>query len=113
MSRKAGLLVVDPWHWLDPDGYPPREPARLRRQTLRVARLIEYAGLLKPGFTRETLIECFRPGGEPKCSGMLWVTKDENDSIWAWCDECLRNVMVISNWQGTRWANGPMVPMPM
>jgi hypothetical protein len=98
--------VVDPWDWLDPDGGIPNQP-RLRRQIIRVARLIEYAGLLEPGEIQETLVECFRPGGEPKCNGLLWVTKDPDDKLWAACDKCNNDVVVINNWQGTKWANGP------
>ena len=58
------MLIVDPWHWLDKDGDLPVDNARLRRQVLRVARLIEYGGPLLPLHTRETLVE------PPWCAGM-------------------------------------------
>ncbi len=109
MSR-VGTLVVDPWHWLDPGGSFPRH-SRVRRQIIGVAKLIEYAGPLNPGERRETLVECFRPGGEPKCDGLLWVTKDHDDALWAVCDECGNDVAMVQNWQGTRWAKGLSPPM--
>ena len=51
------ILTVDATHWLKPDGSLPNEPRRLRRQALRVARIIEYGGQLERGTMRETLIE--------------------------------------------------------
>lgn len=42
------MLVVDPWHWLTEDGHFPDNNMRLRRQILRIARLIEYGGPLAP-----------------------------------------------------------------
>jgi hypothetical protein len=41
---------------------------------------------------------------------MLWVTKDEDDALWAVCDECGNDVVVIHNWQNTKWAKGPVPP---
>jgi len=107
---RVGTLVVDPWHWLDPGGSFPRH-SRVRRQIIGVAKLIEYAGPLNPGERRETLVECFRPGGEPKCDGLLWVTKDHDDALWAVCDECGNDVAMVQNWQGTRRAKGLSPPM--
>jgi hypothetical protein len=47
--------VINIQHWLDEDGDPV--PA-VRRQALRVARLIEYGGPLGVGYIRGTLVEC-------------------------------------------------------
>jgi hypothetical protein len=42
----VAMLIVDPHHWLDENGDLPVDNPRLRRQVLRVARLIEYGGPL-------------------------------------------------------------------
>ena len=107
------MLIVDPWHWLDKDGDLPVDNARLRRQVLRVARLIEYGGPLLPLHTRETLVECSkRPGGKP-CPGLLWVTKSTDDQIEATCAVCGSQEVLIHNWRGTQWADGMMAPAPL
>jgi hypothetical protein len=106
------MLTVDPWHWLDEHGNPPTNNLRIRRQVLRVARLIEYGGPLKQGESRETLIECTRrPGGKP-CLGLLWVAKTDQDNIEAFCIVCRRLEVMVHNWQDTDWADGPMEPVP-
>ena len=107
------MLIVDPWHWLDKDGDLPVDNARLRRQVLRVARLIEYGGPLLPLHTRETLVECSkRPGGKP-CPGLLWVAKTTDDQIEATCAACGSPEVIIHNWRGTQWADGMMAPAPL
>lgn len=99
------MLVVDPWHWLQPDGSLAEEP-RLRTRTIRVARLIEAGGPLPKLTAREVLVECEkRPGGRP-CRALLVVTKLEDDTILAACPECEVEDTHISNWQTTPWANG-------
>jgi hypothetical protein len=106
------MLVVDPWDWLDKNGDLPEDNPRLRRQVLRVARLIEYGGPLPPMFIRETLVECSkRPAGEP-CPGLLWVVKTKEHTIEAACAVCGGSEVVIHNWRGTQWADGMMAPVP-
>ena len=103
------VRVVDAEHFL-PEGELP-EDARVRRHALRIARFIEYGGPLRPGQTRETLIECpCRPERRP-CSGLLWVRKTPEDRIEVFCPSCRSLQYVISNWQGTLWAEGPMEPL--
>ena len=105
------MLVVDPWHWLDKDGFFPEDNPRIRRQILRVARFIEYGGPLKAGERRETLIECKRrPGGKP-CCGLMWVRKSERDTIEGYCIVCRQDELAIQNWQETEWADGMMEPV--
>ena len=106
------MLIVDPWHWLEPDGSFPSANPHLRRQILRVARFIEYAGPLKHGESRGTLVECKkRPNGKP-CNGLMWVEKEaEHDTIHAFCIGCGTAEAVISNWQKTPWADGMMEPV--
>jgi hypothetical protein len=107
------MLIVDPWHWLDKNGDVPADNPRMRRQVLRIARLIEYGGPLQPLHTRETLVECSRrPGGKP-CPGLLWVTKNASDGIEASCAVCDNQEIVINNWQETQWAEGMMEPLPL
>lgn len=107
------MLVVDPWHWLDKDGNLPVDNPRLRRQVLRVARLIEYGGALPALHTRETLVECSRrPAGKP-CPGLLWVVKTDDEAIEASCAVCGGSEVVIHNWRGTQWADGMMAPLPV
>lgn len=106
------MLVVDPWHWLNANGTLPDGNLRLRRQVLRVARYIEYGGPLKPGESRETLIECTRRPDRKPCLGLLWVLKTEEDAIVAVCSACSANEAVVHNWQGTPWAEGVMAAVP-
>lgn len=101
-------LVVDPWHWLDPGGFIPHERPKLRKQVLRVARIIEYGGPLEPGTVRETLIECSRRPARKPCLGLLWVEKLVDDSILAYCQVCRMEEILVHNWQETEWAEGPM-----
>lgn len=105
------MLIVDPWHWLTKDGSLPDAPPRLRRNALMVARLIEYGGPLEAGQCRETLVECGRRPKHRPCCGMLWVTKTDRDAILAFCLVCKSDQVVISNWQETEWAKGPMEPV--
>ena len=59
------MLVVDPRHWLMEDGDLPKTNLRLRRQALRVARLIDYGGPLAVGESREPLVECTKRPARP------------------------------------------------
>ncbi len=65
-------IYVDPWHWLMPDGRLPEDNTSLRRNVLKVARVIEYGALLRKKEGRETLIECMKRPMEnlvPACFG--------------------------------------------
>ena len=102
------MLVVDPWDWLDKEGYFLRDNPRLYRRMLRIARFIEYGGPLKKNETRETLIECKkRPKAKP-CVGLMWVDKTDDDGILAHCVVCKTDEAFIHNWQETEWADGMM-----
>lgn len=106
------LLVVDPWHWLEPDGSLPSSNPRLRRQALRVARLIEYGAELEPGEIRLTLVECRRrPGGRP-CPGFLAVGKFSDGELEAGCVTCGEPDTRIHNWEDTIWGLGVPPPLP-
>ena len=100
--------VIDIRHWLDEKGDPH---PRLRSQVLRVARLIEYGGPLAIGHVRETLVECSRRPGRKPCLGLLWVVKTERGTLDALCYTCESDHVVISGWQDTQWADGPMEPL--
>lgn len=100
--------VINIQHWLDENGEPV--PA-LRRQVLRIARLIEYAGLLEVGQTRGTLVECSRRVDRRACQALLWVSKIDPETIEACCLKCLREHVLISGWRSTEWASGPMEPI--
>lgn len=107
------MLIVNIRHWLDAQNDIPLRPARLRRNALRVAQLIEYGGPLEVGEMRETLVQCTkRPKGRP-CPGLLWVAKQEDQRIYAFCVGCRRDELVISGWEDTRWADGMMEPVPV
>ena len=82
------MLVVDIRHWLTPDLSLPTDNLRLRRQVLKIARLVEYGGPLPPGHTRETLVECSRRPNRQQCLGLLWVTKQDVETIFAHCLIC-------------------------
>ena len=106
------MLVVNPWHWLTEDGDFPDDNMRLRRRVLRIARLIEYGGPLAPRESRETLVECSKRPGRKQCLGLLWVTKTEQDAIYAHCPICREDEVMIHDWQDTLWADGMMEPIP-
>jgi hypothetical protein len=106
-------LVVDINHWLDEDGELPTAPLRLRRNALRIVRFIEYGGTLKHLEGRETLVECKkRPKGK-SCPGFMWVVKLEDDRIDVHCPTCHDVEAIVSGWQDTLWAGGPMPAVPM
>jgi hypothetical protein len=90
-------LVVDIRHWLDENGDPH---PKVRRQALRVARLIEYRGPLRERQMRETLIECTRRPARKACPGLLWVAKTDDGTIEAFCQLCDAERIYISGWQG-------------
>ncbi len=102
--------VVNPWHWLNEDG-SFLDDVRIRNRSIRVAQCIEYGGRLGIGEVRETLITCrLRPGGKP-CLGLLWVLKQSDDAILAFCAVCRQDEFLIYEWEDTPWANGPMEPV--
>lgn len=101
-------LSVDIRHWLDEHGAPG---APVRRKALWIARMIEYGGPLEPGFARETLIECTQRPQRRPCQGLLWVAKQPDGRIDAWCPACDQVNILISGWEGTLWAHGPMAPV--
>ena len=103
-------LSVDIRHWLN-DHDEPATP-QLRPRVLRIARLIEYGGPLRPGETRLTLVECSRRPSRKACEGLLWVTKTEDDYLVAICPTCENESITISGWQDTLYAEGPPEPMP-
>ncbi len=106
------MLVVDPGHWLEAEGSLPETDLRLRRQALRVVQLVEAGGPLPRLHGRETLVPCtMRPNRRP-CLGLMWVVKNPDDSIYAYCPACGRDEVVIHDWQDTLWADGPMEPVP-
>jgi hypothetical protein len=103
-------LIVDIRHWLDESGDLPLDNLQVRRRALRMAQLIEAGGPLESGQVRETLVACsLRPNRKP-CLGLLWVEKTNDKRIWAYCLACKREEILISGWQATMWANGPMKP---
>ena len=104
-------LVVDPEHWME-DGDLPVSNLRIRRNMLRIAQYIEYGGPLEHGFRRETLVACKRRPKRQPCLGLMWVVKNPDETIHAYCIGCGELEAVISNWQDTLWASGPMEPLP-
>lgn len=104
------VFVVDIRDLLDEHGYPAQPT---RRRGLRLARLIEYGGPLTPRHTRETLVECSRRPRRKPCEGLLWVVKTDDHRIEAFCPVCKQELIVISGWEETDWAEGPMEPAPL
>ncbi len=101
------ITVVNPWHWLDENGHFPEEP-KLRAKMIRVAQCIEYAGPMPRGHGRETLIPCRRRPGGKSCTGFLWVLKQTDDAILAFCERCQTDEFLIYEWEDTVWAKGLM-----
>src|SRR5204862_4430696 len=91
--RRRMTHVINIQHWLDEQGDPA--PA-VRRQALRVARLIEYGGPLGVGYIRGTLVECSRRVDRRACTGLLWVGKIDDKTIEAYCLKCRREHLLIS-----------------
>jgi hypothetical protein len=100
--------VIDLRHWLDEHGNPAQP---VRRQALRIARLVEYGGPLAIGYRRETLVECSRRVDRKPCQGLLWVARIDAATIDAFCLLCRREHLIISGWEDTIWADGPMEPV--
>jgi hypothetical protein len=105
--------VIDPGDWLEDDGSLPSTQKPRRQRALRIARFIEYGGLLVAGQSRQTLIECLRRPRGQRCVGLMWVIKTaaETDAIDAFCPVCLRYEARIVRWQNTLWADGVMEPL--
>ncbi len=61
---------------------------------------------------RLTLVECNRRPGRQQCEGMLFITKTEDDYLYAWCPICQEESLTISGWQDTLYADGPPDPIP-
>jgi hypothetical protein len=99
-------LIANPWHWLTPEGEIPLDNPDLRRNILRVARVIEYGALLAPGEFRDTLIECTKRSAGKQCPGLQVVVKNGDDSILAFCPVCGTDHIIVRDWNGTRWAHG-------
>jgi hypothetical protein len=106
-------LYVDPWHWLMPDGELPEDNIRIRRNLLKVARVIEYGALLQKNEGRETLIECTKRPNRKLCTGLLWVLKSPDSSLMAYCPVCETEHMVVYNWEDTLWSNGQSLAVPV
>jgi hypothetical protein len=104
-------LIVDIHHWLDEHGELPLDNVRVRRNALRIAQLIEAGGPMDPGHCRQTLVACLCRPNRKQCLGLLWVEKMQDQRIWAYCLACEREEIVISGWQDTMWAAGPMEPV--
>lgn len=105
------MLVVDIRDWLTDLGELPTDNQRIRRNALRVARLIEYGGPLEIGHSRETLVDCTKRPGRQPCLGLMWVVKTENNAIYAYCPVCKQDELMISGWEDTLWAEGMMEPV--
>jgi hypothetical protein len=103
-------FITDIRHFLDERGELPLDNLPRRRRALRLAQLVEAGGPLEPGQFRETLVPCTaRPKRRP-CPGLMWVEKVHDRRIFGWCPACNRHEILISGWELTAWAAGPMEP---
>lgn len=93
------------------DEWFPDDDPEMRRNLLRVARLIEYGAKLKPREVRLTLVECRRRPQRKPCSGFLIVMKEPEGTIYAECMTCKKDQVVISHWEDTPWATGILPPI--
>lgn len=78
------------------------------RSALQLARFIEYGGPLAPGQLRETLVACTRRPNRKPCPGLYWVAKRDDGRLEVSCPRCRSVEYVISGWDETLWAAGPM-----
>lgn len=111
-GKDASAPSIDVNDWLDNGTLPP-ESSHLRREALRVVRFIEYGGQLRRLEGRETLIECRQRSQGKGCGGFLWVSKRADNRLSVFCSRCHKLEAVISGWEHTLWAEGPMPPLPM
>ena len=102
-------FITDIRHFLDERGQLPLD-GRARRHAIRLAQLVEAGGSLDVGQFRETLVSCTGRPNHKSCPGLLWVEKLRDHRIFAWCPACQRHEIVISGWELTPWAAGPMEP---
>jgi len=86
-------------------GSKPGGP-RIRRNVLRVARVVEYGATLPASYFRETLIECPKRPAGTACLGLLMVEKRPDASLLGFCPVCETDHILDYNWQVTRWARG-------
>ena len=105
-SEIRAMLFVDPWHWMSEDEWFPDDNPTLRKNQLRVARLIEYGAELEPREMRLTLVECTKRPNRKPCTGFMVVVKEPEGTIYAECMTCKKDQVVISNWETTPWATG-------
>jgi hypothetical protein len=42
----------------------------------------------------------------------MWVVKEADHRIYAYCIACRQDELLISGWQETLWAEGMMEPLP-
>ena len=103
------VTVVNPHHWLADDGGLPDDP-KLRARVLRVAQFIEYGGTLLPAQGRQTLLACRKRPGRVPCTGLMFVLKQSDDALLAFCPVCSEDEYLIYEWEDTVWANGPDEP---
>lgn len=109
----ASIIVVDATHWL-PDGDLPYDgPNELFRNALRMAQCIEYGGPLPQKHIVPTMIACRRRPERTACRGTMMVLKTERDELYVMCPVCKSEEFLITNWQGTPWAEGPPHPIPI
>ena len=93
------------------DGWFPEDNPSLKKNLLRIARLIEYGAELEPMQMRMTLVECSKRLGRKACTGFLNVFKEPEGSIYAECPTCRKDQIVIHNWEETPWAPGICPPI--
>jgi hypothetical protein len=103
-------FVTDIRHFLDDHGRLRLDNLPLRRRALRLAQLVEAGGPLEAGQFRETLVPCPARSRRTPCLGLQWVEKTRDRRIFAWCPACHRHETLISGWEMTPWAAGPMEP---
>ena len=103
------VTVVNPHHWLTDDGRLPDNP-KLRAKVLRVAQFIEYGGTLLPAQGLQTLLACRKRPGRVPCEGLMFVLKQSDDALLAFCPVCTEDEYLIYEWEDTVWADGPPEP---
>ena len=110
-SELRPVLIVDPWHWMSEDEWFPENNPAVRKNLLRVARLIEYGAELESREIRSTLVECTKRPHRQPCPGFMIVLKEPEGTIYAECMTCKKDQVVISNWESTPWAVGVCPPI--
>lgn len=99
-TKARTMLVVDPHHWLDENGFYPTEAPQLWKKLDRIGLFVSSGCDLQPRHGRPTVAKC----KARSCGCSMFVARTQDDQLLAFCPICRKEEMLISNWRDTFWA---------